>query len=292
MKNKILIFIILVLCFTLGITTVALFVKNLQRTDIETVTDNTPSSKITKPSEKPQAEAEDNDPYGDEIFSLFENLGGNVQIGYKVFGGDECGIRGEGAVPSASVIKIFIMDYIFTLADKEGEELSDSTYSLLKNMIIYSDNDATNTLIDKYKMDNINAFIKEEGYSDTYLQRKMLDEEARHSGRDNLTSAKDVLKFLEKLYENQDVPRNKRMLEILMEQTRRNKIPRLLPGSVRVANKTGEHDNIENDIGIVFSDKCDVAMVFLCTEISDKGYAQSLISEAALKLCELTHMTE
>lgn len=55
----------------------------------------------------------------------------------------------------------------------DGTEIS--LYDLLKLMITESDNNATNIIIDRFDMDEINNFIQQRGYKDTKLSRKMMD---------------------------------------------------------------------------------------------------------------------
>lgn len=45
-------------------------------------------------------------------------------------------------------------------------------------MIIHSDNTATNLMIDRLGMDRVNRYLKEHGYKDTTLRRKMMDFDA------------------------------------------------------------------------------------------------------------------
>lgn len=162
------------------------------------------------------------------------------------------------ATPAASVIKLFIMDYIYHLvaqgsitmeASIEGESLD----ALTKRMIQLSDNQATNVLINYFSMDTLNAYFQKSGYSDTQLQRLMLDETARSQGLENYTSLDDCVSYLKKLYEHKDQLVNQAMLTILKGQTIQTKIPSQLPETIEVANKTGELDTVENDVGIVFA---------------------------------------
>ena len=60
------------------------------------------------------------------------------------------------------------------------------------------------------------------------------------------------------------------MLYIMKQQVRTWKIPEKLPEGVVVANKTGELDTVENDVGIVFSEHGDYIVIFLSSKIDDK----------------------
>ena len=64
-------------------------------------------------------------------------------------------------------------------------------------------------------------------------------------------------------------------------QERRNKIPANLPEGVKVANKTGELDDVENDAGIIYSTAkgIDLAVCFMSQDLTDPGAAQASIAQ-------------
>ncbi|MBU3197496.1 class A beta-lactamase-related serine hydrolase [Clostridium algidicarnis] len=183
---------------------------------------------------------------------------------------------------AASVIKIFIMveaynqidkeilkeNEVITLEDNMKVEGSGSLFKeksgrgykiseLLDLMIIESDNTATNILIDKLGMDNINNTIKEFGYTDTALNRKMMDKAKIDGGVDNYTSIIDLNNMLYKIYNNECLGSyyDKKIIKTMKRQKNKTKIPSGLPSDIEVANKTGEIEKVENDVAIVFTDK-------------------------------------
>lgn len=191
--------------------------------------------------------------------------------------------------PSASVIKVFIMEYIYDRVQNGelslDEELRGSTVKdLLFSMITKSDNEATNVFIDRFGMESLNDFFKSRGYNDTKLERKMLDTDAMREGKDNYTSLKDTMRFLDNLYYNKDSYPYKEMLGIMKQQKVRTKIPAKIPNTAEVANKTGELNNVENDIGIIFTENGDFATVFLCSSLVDTSEARNFIKDASYML--------
>jgi len=263
--------------------------ETARETEKSIYTENTEPSKTSLP-EKTAEPQKTEDVVGEkikefnEIFtSQLSGIEGNIQWKYKIFGTDIESGEGSGAVHSASVIKIFIMEYAFMLSEKGeidfSEKISyDTIANFVEKMIIYSDNDATNVLIDYFGMEKLNVFFKESGYVDTEINRKMLDETSRKNGIDNFTSANDVFRFLYKLYLNRDVYPYREMLEIMKKNHGKGKIADFIPEEVSVANKPGENDDIDNDIGIIFTDNGDVAIAVFCTDIHDKPTAQKAIS--------------
>lgn len=136
---------------------------------------------------------------------------------------------------------------------------------IMKLMIIVSDNNATNAIIDLLGMEQINIFFNSVGLRSTDLQRKMMDIEAIKAGRNNYTTAADMGKLLGMAAKgslvNQKI--SDTVLEIMSQQFYRSKLPALIPasapleekthplhGMVIVANKTGDLPKTEHDIGL------------------------------------------
>jgi beta-lactamase class A len=236
----------------------------------------------------------ENSPFSESSFTTCANY-----VYYGIFYFDENTLYTSGnssKTPSASVIKVFIMEYAFHLMST-GELTPDSVISgrdlnsLIQTMIQDSNNEATNILIDAFGMDRINDFLIQNDYSDTVLQRRMLDTAARSAGKENFTSLDDCLKILKKFYLNREIYPYSEMLEIMRGQNIRTSIPRNLPADVSIANKTGELDDVENDIGIVFTEGSDYAVVALTYEPVSLGDAQSAIAQLAQFAYDLRFMT-
>ena len=179
---------------------------------------------------------------------------------------------------SASVIKVFIMEYLYEKGRIDETASGQSVQSLIERMITVSDNDATNILIDHIGMKSLNDYFAEKGYSNTRLQRKMLAQ-----GNENYTSLQDCMKFLRKLYGNQGNSKYSAMLEIMKRQQIKTKIPSKL--DVPVANKTGELPTVENDIGIVFGNR-PYAIVVLTNNVSYSSIVRDGIGKLAKEVEE------
>src|SRR5260370_22469071 len=67
-------------------------------------------------------------------------------------------------------------------------------------MVAVSDNSATNVLIDRVGMDNVNAFLKAQGLRDTRLRRKMMHLKAAAEGRENISTPNEMFNLLQALY--------------------------------------------------------------------------------------------
>lgn len=210
-------------------------------------------------------------------FSALNTLNGSAgKVAYGIYyfnNGKYVSNNYNSPMVSASVIKVFIMEYVYDKGRINETAGGQSVRSLVEQMITVSDNNATNTLIDHIGMDTLNQFFNEKGYSSTRLNRKMLQ-----PGSENTTSLNDTLTFLKKLYQNKSKEPYSAMLDTMKRQQVKTKIPSKI--SVPVANKTGELGNVENDIGIVFSSK-PYAIVVLTNEVSNSANVRSGIGSLA-----------
>ena len=190
---------------------------------------------------------------------------------------------------AASVIKVFVMEYIYHLAAAGDISLTtlvngETIEALVTRMIQISDNGATNSLLTHFGMEPMNTFFREQGYRDTVVQRQMLDTVAQSQGLENYTSLDDTLAFLKKVYAKRDTFPYSGMLAIMSGQQLRTKISSQLPAEVIVASKTGELAGVENDIGLVLSETHPFAMVVLANQVNNSGAMRQAIGSLALAI--------
>ena len=143
---------------------------------------------------------------------------------------------------------------------------------LIVPMITLSDNTASNYLISFFGMPAINAVGARLKMSRTRLARHFLDFAAIVQHNDNVTTPSDMSKLLYALASGAREgtativsPEHCRaMIDIMLRQTDRNKIPAGLPRGVPVANKTGELDGSRSDIAIIepFGDSPYILIVY------------------------------
>lgn len=225
-----------------------------------------------------------------EIEKIISQVEGKVSVNfYDLNKTDGFSINGNEKVLSASIIKLLILAELlkkasenkFSLSDTititnfmktEGDgvlkELNTGHHFSLKElatlMIILSDNQATNILIDFLGMENINLLGKELGLKKTILERRMMDTEARKNGYDNYTSADDISLLLKRIYQEKLINKetSQVMLDILLRQQQGERLQRYLPTDIKIAHKCGDLDNLENDGGIIwFGDKVYILVV-------------------------------
>lgn len=123
-------------------------------------------------------------------------------------------------------------------------------------MVAVSDNSATNVLIDRVGMENVNTLMDSLRLSHTRLRRKMMDLKAAGEGRENISTPAEMMTLLEDMFQGKLL--NQEMTADFFKVLSTHKesfIPRDLPEGVKIANKPGELEGVRNDSGIVFVEK-------------------------------------
>jgi beta-lactamase class A len=121
-------------------------------------------------------------------------------------------------------------------------------------MVAVSDNSATNVLIDRIGMENVNALLEAHGLHHTRLQRKMMDVKAAQEGRENIATPAEMMRLFAALYQQKIL--NKELTGDffkILGTPKESAIPRFIPEGVICANKPGELAGVRNDVGIVFA---------------------------------------
>lgn len=194
---------------------------------------------------------------------------------------------------SASLIKLFIMANVYAEVEK-GNILIEDVKADLHNMITVSDNEASNVLVaklgggkytDMYDIyfqngiKQINEYAANIQCYDTEQQRDMKNSRPNPISEQNYTSVSDCGKLLSRLYRQELVSPSAdcEMLELLKQQTRKNKIPSGLPDGVICANKTGELSDVENDVAIVFSPNVDYILCIMSNDVPNTANARGCI---------------
>ena len=239
-----------------------------------------------------------------EIEKIISQVEGNVCINfYDLNKNNGFSINGDKKVLSASMIKLLILVELmkkisenkFSLSDsimianfmKTGgdgvlKELNTGHHFTLKElatlMIIVSDNQATNILIDFLGMENINLLGKELGLKESFLGRKMMDTEARKNGYDNYTCADDISLLLKLIYQEKLINKeaSQLMLDILLRQQQGERLQRYLPTDIKIAHKCGDLDNLENDGGIIWIGDRIYILVVLTSGMSNLQCKQTI----------------
>ena len=120
-------------------------------------------------------------------------------------------------------------------------------------MVVVSDNSATNVLIDRVGIENVNAMLDSLGLQQTRLHRKMMDVKAAEQGRENVSTPREMMTLLVSLYQKKVL--NQALTDDFFKvlgTPKESDIPRYIPEGVVCANKPGQLAGVRNDLGVVF----------------------------------------
>ena len=209
-------------------------------------------------------------------------------------------LNGDEPMEAASLVKVFIMaavyDRVCYPASPERYVPYEESYEgelrdQITQMITVSDNEAANTILERMGqgdasagMEIVNQFCRENGYENTSLGRRFLEE---NPSGENYTSANDCRALLESIARGTCVnaEASAKMYDFLRQQTRTGKIPAGLTGTgAETANKTGELGGeygcyVESDIAIVEGEGKRYILCVLTGDLGDTGAARSKIAQ-------------
>jgi len=276
-----------------------------------------PSGAQQVPQEKPSQEKEQVlwQKLEATISGVDRNLDGVLGVAIlDLTTGQKYFLHADEVLPTASSIKIAILAELYHQAQQGKLKLSD-LYTLQSSdlvsgsgiagaltpgvtrlairdvaalMISVSDNSATNVIIDRIGIENVNALLDSLGLTHTRLRRKMMDVKAAAEGRENIATPREMVALLEALYRGKVL--NKQMTDdffTLLSVHKESYIPRELPEDLRIANKPGELEGVRNDSGIIFTGNRPFAISVMTTYLrreKDGGDAIVRIATAAYQM--------
>jgi beta-lactamase class A len=229
-------------------------------------------------------------------------------------GGQKFLLHGDDVFPQASSIKVAVLAELYRQAQagklkltdlytvQAADLVPDSTIvggltpgvtritlrDLATMMVAVSDNSATNVLIDRVGMENVNALMDSLGLTHTRLRRKMMDLKTASEGRENISTPAEMMTLLEDLYRGKVL--NKEMTAdffVMLSTPKSSFIPRDLPEGLKIANKPGELEGVRNDSGVVFVENRPYVICVMTTYLHrerDGEEAIAKISSAAYRM--------
>lgn len=153
---------------------------------------------------------------------------------------------------------------------------------LVDRMITWSSNLATNLLIEKVKAENVTGLMRELGANDIQVLRGVEDPKAFQAGKNNTTTAYDLMLLLRLIAENKFLNNRAcaKMVEILSSQRFNDAIPAGLPAATRVAHKTGNITKHNHDAAIVYAPgRKPYVIVVLTKGIAEQKRSDKLIAD-------------
>jgi beta-lactamase class A len=229
---------------------------------------------------------------------------GKVAIAIKHLGtGETYFLNADEPMPTASLIKLAVMAEVYqqvadgrikltdmvTLHDKDkvagsgiltyhfSEGASFPLRDAVRLMIVYSDNTATNMVLDKIGIRSTADRMEAWGFPNTKIHSKSFHRETSvfpdRSKRFGLgsTTAREMIGLVEKLHEGKLVSAeaSKAMLEDLKKCDDKDKFTQRLPPKTVVAHKTGSVEDARTDAGIIYTPGGPVAVCVLTADNKD-----------------------
>ena len=223
--------------------------------------------------------------------------------------GDHFLLREDEVFAQASSIKIAVLGDLYLQAEQGKLKLTDlytvqssdlvpdsdimggltpgvtrlTLRDLATMMVAVSDNSATNVLIDRVGMPNINAMLDSLGLTHTRLRRKMMDLQAAKEGRENISTPREMMTLLDAVYHGKVL--NKESTAAFFEMLGTNKdswIPRDLPADIKIANKPGSLEAVRNDSGVVFVEGRPYVICIMTSFLRNERDGEEAISRVSL----------
>ena len=234
-----------------------------------------------EPEPEPEAQAEPDRMailYEDSDYQAFNPYSGSDRVGYitlDISTGNVVGYNYEEPLSSSALISIPILYTLAVQADSGEIDLEEkikfrysvggrgkltksddgkkvSVLTLAQYMMLYSDNNATNTLIDYLGMTNISSTCKDKGYESVSVGGKIMKTDD-YTSNDNYVSALDAARMLADLYRDQYSSIGKGFLNSYMEiqdSSGRDGLGRHISGATFL-NMNGLKEKKYNEIAII-----------------------------------------
>jgi D-alanyl-D-alanine carboxypeptidase (penicillin-binding protein 5/6)/beta-lactamase class A len=216
-------------------------------------------------------------------------------------------LNADEPMPTASLIKLPVMVEVYAQAAEGKVRLDDlcilekvdmvpgsgvltehfspgATFTLrdaVRMMIVFSDNTATNLVLDHIGIPSTNTRMESLGLKETKLNAKVFrgsttsinKERSKKYGLGS-TTARDMVTLLELIEKGKVVSPDscKQMLEHLKKCDDKDKFPRFLPAGVAVAHKTGSVNDARTDAGILYLKSGPVAVCVMTNDNEDKTW--------------------
>jgi beta-lactamase class A len=246
-------------------------------------------------------------PLESRLMPLIQSHKGKVALAVKgLKSGEAFAYHDDDPMPTASLIKLPVMVEAYRQAAeksidldrhvtlKKGDKVpgsgiltyhfSDGATFPLRDavhlMIVYSDNTATNLVLDAIGIGSTAATMEKMGYPNTKIHSKVFrrdtsvfPERSKQFGLGS-TTAREMLRLCEALHRKEVVSpeASEEMLKHLRACDDKDKFPRLLPPGTKLAFKTGSVDEIRTAAGIIDCGAEPVALCVLSKENEDRRY--------------------
>ena len=213
--------------------------------------------------------------------------------------------------PQGSVIKLAVLYELYRQADEGRVDLAEITRPAMPRvggdgvlqhlgpavsltwrdvavlMMGWSDNAATNLLIDRVGMDAVNRRLDALGLTRTRLRRRMMDLEAARRGEENVSTPAEMRRLVEAIYAGTGLsPERARDLRLVAATTKRTEFRKPLPETVTVLDKDGDLEAVRAAAAVVDLPGRPYSVAIMTTYLSKDEDGDALIREVSAALFE------
>jgi beta-lactamase class A/LysM repeat protein len=211
--------------------------------------------------------------------------GPNARIGIagrNLVTGQRIGVASEQTFPAASVGKLALLVEAYRQHTNGTITLNDAQKSDLRAMIVASDNDAANRIMELLSTRAVNANLQALGLASTRLGNPFGLAHVTGTPR-NLTTPLDMSRMMDLLAREQLVSStaSREMRGLLLQSQDGSKLKRGLPLDARVAHKSGWYDGVANDVGIISHGQSSYVLSVFTEGIADAEIANQTIASVA-----------
>lgn len=166
--------------------------------------------------------------------------------------GQRFAVLGDQSFPAASVAKLALLVEVYRQSFGGAIVLTEPQRADLRAMIVSSDNDAANRLMEVLTTRSVNANLYALGLVGTRLVNSFGLTTATGNPA-NVSTPDDMTRLLELIATEQLVSpqASREMRALLLQSQDGSKLRRGLPPEARLAHKSGWYDGVANDVGIV-----------------------------------------
>jgi beta-lactamase class A len=254
----------------------------------------------------------------ERLAALAKSHQGTVAIAVKhLDSGESVYMNADEVLPTASLIKFPVMlEFYMQVLEgkvkpgdmvtlKDADKVTGSgiltyhfsegaTFSLrdaVRLMIVFSDNTATNLVLDKIGIAATGKRMNDWGFPNTKIHAKVfkgsttsIDPERTKKYGLGSTTAREMVGLLDKLYQGKIATPEacKEMIGHMKKCDDATKLKRLLPAKIEVAHKTGSVNDVKSDAGILYLPTGPVAVCVLTAKNTDRAYKSDNVANVLI----------
>lgn len=220
-------------------------------------------------------------------------------------------LRADEELPTASVIKVALLYELYRQAD-EGrvdlaeltrppmprvagggvlQELGDQVRLTWRDLAVltagWSDNAATNVLIDRVGLGAVDTRLRGLGLTRTRLRRRMLDLAAARRGEENISTVHELARLMELIERGEGLSAERaRDLRSVLAMPKTSPFREVLPEGLSVADKPGELEGVRAVAALVARPARSYVVAILCSYLQRDADGDEAIRQLSRAIFE------